>query len=137
MPTFEQFDEESIESTGESKNLGNERSKNPDTIGAADFHGDQNKPKLRRRKTNIPDEYQLIIAERIRHLRKKKGYTQVTLSTLSGIAMDSISIIELGKTNVSINSLRKLAKVLDCSVHELIPNHDFIDSIQVNSLLKT
>lgn len=59
------------------------------------------------------------LGRRIAFLRKQRGYTQLTLSIDSGLAMSFISDLERGKRNPSIETLWKIAKTLDVTLEEL------------------
>jgi transcriptional regulator with XRE-family HTH domain len=62
------------------------------------------------------------IGQKVAALRKKKGLTQVQLAKLANMDHVSISNIERGKGGCSIDSLEKIAKVLNCRV-DLIKNY--------------
>ena len=53
-----------------------------------------------------------IIGNKIKSIRQKKGLTQVQLSEMSKLARTTISKIEAGKFNASIDLLEKLIKPL-------------------------
>ncbi len=59
------------------------------------------------------------LGRRIAFLRKQRGYTQLTLSIDSGLAMSFISDLERGRRNPSIETLWKIAKTLDVTLEEL------------------
>jgi len=56
---------------------------------------------------------------RIRQLRKEKGYTQVKMQMLTGIDQSDYSKIESGKRYFTFEQCRKLAIALDTSMDYL------------------
>lgn len=56
---------------------------------------------------------------RLRELRKKKGYTQVKMQMLTGIDQSDYSKIESGKRYYTFEQCRKLAIALDTSMDYL------------------
>lgn len=57
----------------------------------------------------------------LKQFRVKKGLTQSELSALSGIAEETISLIEnRHRENPRIDTLNKLCKALGCDVWELL-----------------
>lgn len=67
------------------------------------------------------EKYYLIeLGEKIAKLRKKKGWTQVVLAEKLNIQRSSLTRIELGNVNSTINMLRKIAKELDIKTSALI-----------------
>ena len=56
---------------------------------------------------------------RIRQLRKEKGYTQVKMQMLTGINQSDYSKIESGKRYFTFEQCRKLAIALDTSMDYL------------------
>lgn len=63
----------------------------------------------------IPPE-RMNIAQQIRNLRIRLGYTQKDLAKKLGVIQQYISKIETGMENVSIDTLKKIAKVLGCNL---------------------
>lgn len=57
--------------------------------------------------------HRLRIGERIAEIRKAKGLSQNKLARLTGIDSSTIGRIELGKINAGIESICKIAEVLD------------------------
>lgn len=53
---------------------------------------------------------------RIAYLRKAKGISQETLAELSGLHRTYISSLEVGKRNISIVAIEKLAIGLECEI---------------------
>lgn len=56
---------------------------------------------------------------RIRNLRTKKGLSLSELAYLCEFEKASLSRIELGKTNTTILTLRKISKALEINIAEL------------------
>ncbi|NTU68662.1 MAG: helix-turn-helix transcriptional regulator [Chlorobiaceae bacterium] len=56
----------------------------------------------------------------IRLARVKAGYSQETLSELSGMSMTYIGIVERGLKNITILNCQKLAEALNTSICELL-----------------
>ena len=53
------------------------------------------------------------IGKRIAELRAEKRISQVGLSEISGVGYSHIARIELGKYNIRIDTLEKIAKAFD------------------------
>lgn len=56
---------------------------------------------------------------RIKELRKEKGFTQIKVQILTGIDQSDYSKIENGKRNVTFEQCKKLAVALDTSMDYL------------------
>lgn len=65
------------------------------------------------------DEVIKAFGNRVRLLRKEKGYTMEKLAELAGIDYRQVSYIEHGQVNVTISSIYALAKALDLKLSEL------------------
>lgn len=57
--------------------------------------------------------------ERIRALRKEKGYSQIKMQHLTGIDQSDYSKIECGKRYLSFEQCKRLAQVLETSMDYL------------------
>lgn len=66
-----------------------------------------------------------MVGENIRRVRNDKKISINKLSKLSGVALGFLSDIENGKTNPSIPTLTKIAKVLDVPVSEFFRGEPF------------
>lgn len=66
------------------------------------------------------------LGNKIRALRKLKGYTQEELGEKSGVSYKFIGEIERGVVNPSLNSLVHIAKALDIHVSDLFPSKQAI-----------
>jgi transcriptional regulator with XRE-family HTH domain len=69
-------------------------------------------------------ENMIGIGERIRILRKKRGWTQDQLGEVVGMHGRHIGRYETDKTKPSAKALQKLAEVFEVSVDELLQEHD-------------
>lgn len=58
--------------------------------------------------------------ERLRELRKKRGLTQNELAKLLDVGRTTVTLWEKGVNNPRIEVLPKLARVLHCSVDDLL-----------------
>jgi len=61
-----------------------------------------------------------LITNRVAELRERKGVTQSELARRLGVRQSTISRMESSKANLTIGSLRKIARALQCSVGDLI-----------------
>ena len=57
--------------------------------------------------------------ERLKNLRKEKGYTQIKMQMLTGIDQSDYSKLENGKRYFTFEQLRKLAVALETSMDYL------------------
>lgn len=57
---------------------------------------------------------------RAREIREKQNLTQYSLAKMIGICQGSLSDIESGKKNPSLEVLIRLALALNCSLDELV-----------------
>lgn len=68
-------------------------------------------------------EPEFAIVQAIIDARKKTGLTQKELSERTGITQGDISKLENGNANPSINTLKRLAKAMNMSLHiEFVQN---------------
>lgn len=70
----------------------------------------------KRRKLTCSD---LKLAERIRQIRKERGFTQEKLAENLGLNLSYIAYIETGKRGLSLPVLYKMARVLKVKVRDL------------------
>lgn len=62
-----------------------------------------------------------MLSEKIRELRKEKGYSQEKLARKADVSMRTINIIEAGKiTNPHVDTVTKIAKGLGIELSELL-----------------
>ena len=62
--------------------------------------------------------------KRVKEIRQSKGISQEELSMKAQLHRTYISSIELGKRNVSLLNIEKLAKALGCSIPEFFTETD-------------
>lgn len=62
-----------------------------------------------------------MVDNRIKEVRKEKGITQAQLARLLNVTQGAIQFWENGEREPSFNTLRKVAKVLNCEPWELLP----------------
>ena len=60
-----------------------------------------------------------LVGQEIRKLRTKSGYSQEKFAIVCGLDRTYIASVELGKRNVSIENLNKIAKGLNVTLSEL------------------
>ncbi len=60
-----------------------------------------------------------LFGHRVKELRNKKGISQEKLAEFSDLHRTYISSIELGKRNVALENIARLAKALDCNIEDL------------------
>lgn len=65
----------------------------------------------------------------VRHLRKNKGMSQEELADMCELHRTYLSDVELGKRNISLESIEKIACALEITVSELFKEVDRIASI--------
>lgn len=64
-------------------------------------------------------DIKLTFGQRIKDLRNKRGISQEKLAEFSELHRTYISSIELGKRNVALENIEKLAKALGCTIEDL------------------
>ena len=70
---------------------------------------------------NVPaTELQERFGLNFKLLRKRAGLTQVQVAEQAGIVQNEISRIELGKVNVTLGTMQRLARVIDLDVENLL-----------------
>ena len=67
----------------------------------------------------MPEDLLVRLGDRIRRLRKKRGWTQVVMAERVGIDRSFLADVERGKRNVSILNLDVIAKGLKVSLSQL------------------
>ncbi|CAM5225992.1 helix-turn-helix domain-containing protein [Alishewanella longhuensis] len=68
------------------------------------------------------DKFFKTLGRNICDKRKSNKLTQLSLSHETGVDPSYISRLERGIANASLDSLLKIAKALNCSVKDLIPD---------------
>lgn len=59
-----------------------------------------------------------LFGKRVKEIRQSKGNTQGELSDKAQLHRTYISSVELGKRNISLLNIERLAKALDCKVSD-------------------
>jgi transcriptional regulator with XRE-family HTH domain len=67
----------------------------------------------------MPEALLIRLGERIRKLRKKRGWTQAEMAERVGIDRSFLADIERGKRNVSIMNLSHISKGLGVSLSQM------------------
>ena len=67
----------------------------------------------------MPEDLLVRLGDRIRKLRKKRGWTQAVMAEKVGIDRSFLADVERGKRNVSILNLDLMAKGLKVSLSQL------------------
>lgn len=65
-------------------------------------------------------QWEAILGENVRRLRKAKGLTQEGLAGRAGMAMRYVAGIERGEENPSLRYLIRIAEVLNVEPYELL-----------------
>lgn len=65
-------------------------------------------------------DIQLIVAERIKKIRKAKGITQEELADRAGLNKTHMYRLEGGKQSMTLRTLKIIADALDVRVRELV-----------------
>ena len=60
------------------------------------------------------------VGQRIRRIRRAKGYSQEQLAEITGISVTHMSHIETGNTKLSMEVFYNIVNALECSADELI-----------------
>ena len=77
-----------------------------------------------------------ILGKRIRHYRKRRGYTQEQLGLNINTSGAYISNIERGVKKPSLDNLVSIAETLDITVNDMImPKHDGLTQRKTDDLL--
>jgi transcriptional regulator with XRE-family HTH domain len=80
-------------------------------------HPSRSRARERTTAAALPDRER--VGERLRAIRKGHGLTLRTLSTLSGVALSTLSKIELGQISVSYEKFAAVARALDVDIAAL------------------
>jgi DNA-binding XRE family transcriptional regulator len=72
-----------------------------------------------RHRLNALQDIQLIVAERIKKIRKAKGITQEELADRAGVNRTHMYRLEGGKQSMTLRTLKIIADALDVRVREL------------------
>ncbi|NUM49662.1 MAG: helix-turn-helix transcriptional regulator [Flavobacteriales bacterium] len=63
------------------------------------------------------------IHEKLKKIRQIRGYNQADMAKQLGMSVASYSRIEAGKTNLNIDCLKKICKVLEIELIDLLENN--------------
>lgn len=69
------------------------------------------------------DEHELALAfgVKLRQKRRQVDITQQELADLVGVTRIYISMIERGETSITLEKVYRLAKALNCTLSEILP----------------
>lgn len=74
----------------------------------------------RKKRTVIRDnEGLLALANQLKLVRKRLGYTQERLASEAGLELSQIARIETAKTNATVSTMMRIARTLDIPVNHL------------------
>jgi transcriptional regulator with XRE-family HTH domain len=68
--------------------------------------------------------FQKRIGKRIREMRSSKGFSQESFAHACGLHRTSMSLLERGRINVTVNTLRAMSKTLGVTLSELLKGVD-------------
>ena len=68
----------------------------------------------------MPEDLLIRLGDRIRKLRKQRGWTQVVMAEKVGLDRSFIADVERGKRNISILNLDLIAKGLKLSLSRIL-----------------
>ena len=71
-------------------------------------------------RTTKESQYLLKIGDRIRALRKKRGYSQEEFADFAGFSRSYYTEIETGKRNISMLNLVKIIRALKAEPNEIL-----------------
>lgn len=71
-------------------------------------------------------EINIILGERVKKLRKQKGYTREAFAEKLSVSTRFLATVESGEAGVSISTLKNIAVLLDTSTDYLLGIHDEI-----------
>lgn len=80
---------------------------------------DKHKSLIRPKDRRLP--LQEKFGEIVRKKRLEKGLSQESLANLAELHFTYVSSTERGERNISLVNIAKLAKALDCSMRDLMP----------------
>ena len=69
---------------------------------------------------NTKKKSRIILSNNMKKLRNKMNLTQEELSYRSGLHRTSISSVERGERNISIDALEKIAQAFNVPLHKLL-----------------
>lgn len=72
---------------------------------------------------------------KIKQYRKLKNITQEEMAALLNVTRQSYINYESGETEPSFETLKKISKILNVSIDELLDNKEYIKTDKLNSIL--
>ena len=72
----------------------------------------------------MKSEILLKYGQVVRKIRLEKGISQETLADLSGLHRTYMSDVELGKRNVSLENIDRIANALEVSISEIFKQRE-------------
>jgi quercetin dioxygenase-like cupin family protein/DNA-binding Xre family transcriptional regulator len=73
------------------------------------------------------------VGERLRALRQERGLSLAELADATGISTSFLSLVETGRSDITLGRLMRLVKFFDTSVEELIPDAPPLDASLVRA----
>ncbi len=70
------------------------------------------------------------LGKRIKELRKSRGFTQEQVAELIDMEQNTISVIESGRNFPTLNTLEKIAKILEINLSDFF-NYEYFDDIEL------
>ena len=74
---------------------------------------------------DMSTQIKVLVANRIREIRVKRGFSQESLALEAGLDRTYINSVENGRRNISIQSLAKITNALETSFKEFFSNSTF------------
>lgn len=68
----------------------------------------------------------LKFGEKVRQKRLELGISQEELAFRSGLHRTYVGSVERGERNLSLENIFVFARALECSPHDLVPDHSFL-----------
>ncbi len=65
-------------------------------------------------------QLQLVFGKNLRAARLARGLTQAEIAKVTGVPQQHLSLIEVGKQNVTLRTMVLLSEVVGCSVSDLL-----------------
>jgi len=75
------------------------------------------------------NDFSKVLGAHIKLLRVKKDLTQQEVAISANITPSYLSRIEKGSIATSVEKLCRIAQAMDCEPSELLPDFEFMDSI--------
>ncbi len=70
--------------------------------------------------TNLTRQFQILLGQKIRSEREKKGISQEKFGELAKVHRTYVGMIERGEKNITLQNMAKFAKALNLNVRDLI-----------------